>query len=241
MRLATLSLRIVPFFLLGAAAACADLPTGVADPLSGAETRGVDVSHWQGAIDWRAVESGGVSFAFVKATEGATFTDPAFAANWSGLAGTRIVRGAYHYFRPGADAAQQAAHFLRTAPVGAFDLPPVLDVEVTDGMDGATIARGVRTWLDAVSRATGKRPIVYTYPSFWNAHLSTQFIDAPLWIAHYRVGAPLVPSGWAGWAFWQHTDDGRVAGVSGPVDLNLFNGTSADLQSFVSSNGRFLP
>jgi lysozyme len=232
--------KALPLALLASAAACSDLPTGM-DPSPFGETRGVDVSHWQGVVDWRAVESEGISFAFVKATEGATYTDPRFAANWSGLGATRITRGAYHYFRPGTDAAQQAAHFLRTVPVGRLDLPPVLDVETTDGVDGATLARGVRTWIDAVERATGKRPIVYTYPAFWNAHLSTAFIDAPLWIAHYRAGQPSVPAGWTGWAFWQQSDDGRVPGVSGPVDLDVFNGTEMDLQSFVSSQGRLFP
>ena len=219
------------------AAACSDLPTESDVSLDG--VRGIDVSHWQGSVDWRAVESDGIAFAFVKATEGATFTDPAFAAKWSGVGGTSIVRGAYHYFRPGADAAQQAAHFLRTVRLSAWDLPPVLDVETTDGVDRATLERGVRTWLDAVSRATGKVPVIYTSRSFWQANLAgASFGEHALWVAHYGAVEPAIPFGWPRWTFWQHSESGRVAGISGPVDLNHFNGTRTGLSAFVSSQGK---
>lgn len=224
--------RLLPLLLLGAFAACDDLATGPAP--DGGLARGIDVSHWQGAIDWRAVEAGGIVFAFAKATEGATHTDPAFAANWAGMGATRIIRGAYHYFRPKTDAAEQAAHFLRTVRPGASDLPPALDVEVTDGVDRAALVRGVLAWLDAVEQGTGKRPIVYTYQSFYDTYLSGSLAGYPLWIARYGPDAPSL----SGWAFWQYSDAGSVPGVPAAVDLDRFNGSEAGLRNFVQSQGR---
>src|SRR3954463_7778594 len=104
--------------------------------------RGIDVSHFQGRVDWSAVEGDGVGFAFVKATEGSTFVDPAFRRNWSALGETRILRGAYHRFRTGRHARAQPEHFLAVFRISGADLPPVLDVEATDGLSDARLVRG---------------------------------------------------------------------------------------------------
>lgn len=218
--------------LLGAGA-CDALPTGPGP--AGGPLPGIDVSHWQGAIDWDAVAAAGVEFAFIKATEGGDYTDPRFAANWAGAGRVGVLRGAYHFFRPQTDARAQAEHFLRTVPLAPGDLPPVLDVEVTDGRSAQVIAAGVRTWLEEVERATGRRPIVYTRASFWTAQMGGGFGAYPLWVAHYGVSAPNVPAGWSGWTFWQHSDAGRVDGITGAVDLNWFNGDRAEMQAFASS------
>jgi len=188
--------------------------------------RGVDVSHYQGRVDWGAVEEAGVGFAFLKATEGASYTDPTFRRHWAALGETRILRGAYHRFKPTRDAAAQAAHFLAVVPVREGDLPPVLDVEATDGVSDARLIRSVRTWLDIVERRTGVRPIVYTKPGFRRAHLGTALDDYPLWIAEYGVESP----SHARWTFWQHSERGRVPGIEKIVDLDRFNGTHADLR-----------
>lgn len=224
--------RLLPLLLLGVLAACDETATGPA-PVD-RSVRGIDVSHWQGAIDWRAVEAGGIVFAFAKATEGATFTDPAFAANWEGMGGTRIIRGAYHFFRPQTDPAAQAAHFLRTVRLGASDLPPALDVEVTDGVDRATLVSRVLAWLDAVEQGTGKRPIVYTYQNFYDTYLAGSLAGYPLWIARYGGTPPSV----SGWTFWQFSDAGSVPGISAAVDLDWFNGSEAELRTFVQAQGR---
>lgn len=225
--------RAAAVLALLAAAACDDLATGPAQ--DDGLLAGIDVSHWQGAIDWPRVADDGVAFAFIKATEGGDYTDPRFAENWAGAARAGVVRGAYHFYRPQTDAVAQAEHFLRTVPLRAGDLPPVLDVEVTDGRTPATIAAGVRTWLETMERATGRRPIVYTRASFWTAQMGSGFGEYPLWVAHYGVARPNVPAGWSGWTFWQHTDAGRVDGIAGAVDLDWFNGGRAELQAFVSS------
>lgn len=195
--------------------------------------RGVDVSHYQGRVDWSAVEEAGVGFAFVKATEGVTFTDPTFRRHWTALGETAILRGAYHRFKPTRDAAAQAEHFLAVVRVREGDLPPVLDVEATDGVSDARLIRGVRTWLQTVERRTGVRPIVYTKPGFRRAHLGTALDDYPLWIAEYGVDSP----SHARWTFWQHSEQGRVPGIQKIVDLDRFNGTRGELRRLALSGG----
>ncbi len=111
---------------------------------------GIDVSHYQGVVNWGAVKAAGCSFAFAKATEGTGIVDSEFAANWSGMKAAGLARGAYHFFHPSEDAAAQASRFLATVQLQPGDLPPVIDVEVSDGADNATVVAGVQAWLDAV-------------------------------------------------------------------------------------------
>jgi lysozyme len=189
-------------------------------------TRGIDVSHYQGRIDWQAAADDGVGFAFVKATEGGHFVDPAFERNWAGLREVGIARGAYHRFRPRLSGIAQADHFLSVVSVTDGDLPPVVDVESVEGVGDARLVAGVRAWLGEVERRTGVRPIVYTKPGFRRAHLGTSLDDYPLWVAEYDVDEPSVGR----WAFWQHSERGSVAGIGRAVDLNRFNGTVDDLR-----------
>lgn len=221
----------VPVMALAPAVASAPSHAPRASAGEAASARGIDVSHYQGRIDWTAVEGDGVGFAFVKATEGTSFVDPAFRRNWNALGETRILRGAYHRFRPGRDAVAQAEHFLAVARVADGALPPVLDVEATDGVSDARLVRGVRAWLAAVERRTGVRPVVYTKPGFRRAHLGNALDDYPLWIAEYGVDSPSHPR----WTFWQHSERGRVDGIAKPVDLDRFNGSHAELRQLASA------
>jgi len=225
-----------PAAAMALAPAIAHAPAGASRGYAAeaASARGIDVSHYQGRIDWRTVEGDGVGFAFVKATEGTSFVDPAFRRNWNALGETRILRGAYHRFRPGRDAVAQAEHFLAVAPVADGALPPVLDVEATDGVSDARLVRGVRAWLAAVERRTGVRPVVYTKPAFRRAHLGNALDDYPLWIAEYGVDSPSHPR----WTFWQHSERGRVAGIPKAVDLDRFNGSRAELRQLASAAER---
>ena len=217
--------RIVP----GALAALV-LATGVhAD--APRRVPGIDVSHHQGTINWTAVKRAGIRFAFIKATEGGDWTDPAFAGNWRRAREAGVMRGAYHYYRPQTHSGVQARHFLRRVEVGENDLPPVLDVEATDGVSSATLRRGVRNWLHLVEAETGKRPIIYVTRRF-APHLAAEFGDYPLWLADYRSSGPSVPRGWRRWTFWQHSETGRVSGIRAPVDRNWFRGTLEELRQF---------
>jgi lysozyme len=185
--------------------------------------RGIDVSTYQGNVNWQSVANDGILFAFVKATEGVTLVDDTFARNWAAMKTVGIQRGAYHFFRPASSIQGQIDSFLRTVKLQPGDLPPVLDVETTGGLGATAICDRMAIWLDAVEKETGMQPIIYTYPGFWESLGTTRFSDYPLWIAHYTTAeSPWVSGGWHSWTFWQYTDRGRVAGISGNVDINIF-------------------
>ena len=194
---------------------------------------GIDVSHFQGHVDWQAVKAAGCVFAFAKATEGAGEVDPQFAANWAGMKAAGILRGAYHFYRAEQSATAQAAHFLSTVQFETGDLPPVLDIEVNDGVVGQPLVGGVQAWLDAVEPVAGVTPVIYTNTPFWNAHFNDQFGQYPLWVAHY-TSAPApspLPVGWTIWTFWQYSQSLGIAGVGGPADHDYFNGPLSQLQA----------
>jgi len=199
---------------------------------------GIDVYDGDGRVDWAAVKNSGKTFAFVRATEGVSIKDTAFARHWSVMKMNGIIRGAYHFFHPKtSDPVQQAKEFIKT--VGKFepgDLPPVLDVESDDNgrADATTIIKGMKLWLAEVEKAileqTGKKikPIIYTAPYFWKDTVGNppDFVDYPLWIAHYGVETPQVPATWGGknWLIHQYAGDvSNIPGVSGDGDLNRFN------------------
>ncbi|HWM90365.1 MAG TPA: glycoside hydrolase family 25 protein [Thermoanaerobaculia bacterium] len=194
------------------------------------DIQGIDVSHFQGTVDWQQVAQAGITFVFAKATEGITYVDPQFHANWAGINTAGLVRGAYHFFLANDDAASQAHLFLATVQFSPGDLPPVLDVEVTGGASDAQIWSGVATWLQLVEQATGRQPILYTAPGFWNSHEPDLSLTRyPLWLADY-ASQPVLPKGWTSWLFWQHSQSGSVSGVTGSVDLDVFSGTLQQLQ-----------
>lgn len=203
--------------------------------MSSAQLAGIDVSKWQGAVDWPRVKASGVVFAFARATYGAKEVDADFAANWRAMRDAGVVRGAYHFFVTHEDAAAQAELFVKT--VGrpeAGDLPPVLDVEAESGA-GANLVEGVKTWLAAVEQGLGRKPIIYTAPSFWNENMTDEFGAYPLWVAEYGVSEPRPVKGWTTWTFWQYSQGGSVAGVNGTVDLDRFKGSAADLAALCAS------
>ena len=196
--------------------------------------QGIDVSHYQGAVNWQGVKQAGVSFAFAKASDGGTGVDSQFKTNWQGMKTAGIIRGAYHFFEPTQDATAQANDFLRTVEsLQPGDLPPVIDVEISNGVSNSQMIGGVTTWLTIVQQGLGRAPMIYTMASFWNAHLDNQFGDYPLWVAHYDVQSPTIPQGWSNWEFWQHSQSGSISGVTGSVDLDYFNGSLADLMTFL--------
>jgi len=202
---------------------------------STAGVQGIDVSHYQGVIDWALVAEAGMAFAFIKATEGTSEVDPQLQDNWSGAKAAGLLRGAYHFFQPGEDPQQQAENFLSAVQTVPGDLPPVLDVEIPG--DASEILAGVKAWLTAVAHATAKTPILYTSPSFW-AQLGTSvsgFSQFPLWVAEYGVTTPKIPEGWTAWTFWQFSESGSVSGIEGAVDLDVFQGTLPQLRQMAGA------
>jgi lysozyme len=195
---------------------------------------GIDVSAWQGQIDWGAVQRSGRLFAFAKATEGATFVDRTFAANRAAMGQAGLVlRGFYHFARPDRNtAAAEAANFLRTVgPLGPGEVA-VLDIEVTPG---PAIGDWAAEWLSRVHQATGRVPMIYSYQSYLYEIPTSRLTGYPLWVAAWGDDNGQIPATqpktdrWSRWTFWQYTSKARVPGVSTQVDDNLFNGTPAEL------------
>lgn len=197
---------------------------------------GIDVSHWQGEIDWQRVAEKGKRFAFLKATDGHDFLDPTFGFNRSEARANGLLVGAYHFARPDpskGDAVEEARWFVSQADPKPGNLLPVLDLETSKGLDRTEVTLWIRRWLAEVRRLTGVTPLVYTSPYGW-AHRTGDSRapardGAPLWIAHWGVESPLLPAGdWDsnGWRVWQYTSDGHVAGIAGRVDLDVVPGSS---------------
>lgn len=199
----------------------------VSGPAAGYKLHGVDVSRHQRIVDWPSLKGAGISFAFIKATEGVTLRDSFFHKNWNGAQETKITRGAYHFFLAEKDAGVQAANFIVNVQLSPGDLPPVLDVEVTRGKTGEEIRAGMRTWLAIVEKAYGVRPIIYSSPVFYRRYLAGHFEDYPFWIASYGTKKKQAPPR-INWHFWQHTDAGRLDGIAKEVDLNVFHGDSSE-------------
>lgn len=197
--------------------------------------RGVDVSHHQGAIDWRALAGDGVRFAYMKATEGGDFRDPRFEENWREARATGVPRGAYHFFtlcRPGAE---QADNFIAAVPREAGALPPVIDAEhmgpCQSGPMIGDVPAEITVFLDRVERHYRSRPLIYTTREFHDAHLRGGFAGERFW-ARSLVLRPSFRTG--EWVIWQYHNYGRRAGVEGPVDLNAFAGSEAAFERFRS-------
>ncbi|RAK62720.1 glycoside hydrolase family 25 protein [Hymenobacter edaphi] len=195
--------------------------------LDGYSVHGIDVSSYQGRIDWEEVARHRVRFAFIKATEGVSLRDRRFARNWRGAKQAGICRGAYHFFQPNYDGTQQANLFTRTADLGPGDLPPVLDVEAPEFHDVAVMRQNIGTWLRLVERHYGVRPIVYSNYSFYRRYLAGHFDDYPLWLAHYEVEKPALAR--EKWIIWQHSDEAYIPGIRGHVDFNVYQGSYANL------------
>jgi lysozyme len=196
---------------------------------------GIDVSNWQGVIDWAKVAKSGYKFAFLKATEGGTYTDPTFANNRLNANANGIVIGAYDFAQPSTKAGQPEAEadlFVNVSSPKSGDLVPVLDLETTNNLTAAQLQDWVKRWMYRVYQRTGIRGAIYVSPSFWSTKMGNTAWFANngfrvLWIAHWTSGtSPTVPaSNWGanGWSFWQWTSSGTVPGISGRVDLDRFH------------------
>jgi lysozyme len=197
--------------------------------------RGIDVSHHQGAIAWPQVRKAGISFAFLKATEGRSFVDDRFAQNVKEAQAAGVIIGAYHFFRAAApeQAIAEADHYVETigqaGGTQVFGLPFALDLETPEGGTRSAIVTAARTFIARFKEKTGEDMILYTYPSFINEYLNHSLADLPLWYARYDVAQPEDRGGWQRWMFVQHTDKGQVPGISGPVDMNEFDGMEEEL------------
>lgn len=208
---------------------------GEMDYPEGYEIRGIDISHYQGVIDWDELRNNGVinkspiRFIMVKATEGSDRVDKRFAHNFTQAREYGYIRGAYHFWSNKSGATTQAQHFIKTVKLDEGDLPPVLDIELKPKSMGVEEFKdSVMRWLDIVEEHYDIAPIIYTYYKFKKAYLNDTVFDRyPYWIAHYYVDSVEYDGKWD---FWQHTDCGRLPGINGYVDLNIYNGSYYELQ-----------
>jgi lysozyme len=190
---------------------------------------GIDVSHHQDDINWDLVKNMQVKnikigFAFIKATEGIGRVDSHFNQNWFRSKDAGMCRGAYHFFLATKSGKLQAQNFIDVVNLKRGDLPPVLDVEQTYGVATDRLRREVKVFLQTAEQYYGVKPIIYTNVDFYKQYLDGQFDDYPLWVAHYlRQDTPRIKRDWI---FWQHSEGGRVNGVSYKVDFDVFNGDS---------------
>ncbi|RYF85758.1 MAG: glycoside hydrolase family 25 protein, partial [Chitinophagaceae bacterium] len=191
---------------------------------------GIDVSYYQGKINWKKVKQHKAAFAFIRATQGKNKTDTHFARNWKSARKAGIIRGAYHFFTPSLDATAQADNFIKRVTLESGDLPPVLDVERTEGQSADKIREGVSIWLEAAEEEYGLTPILYTNYRFYQRYLEGHFDRYPVWIAHYTKNSPAIAHE-SGWTFWQHSETGKVPGISKNVDMNVFSGSLENLTS----------
>ncbi|WP_176573459.1 glycoside hydrolase family 25 protein [Nonomuraea pusilla] len=187
---------------------------------------GIDVSNWQGSVDWAGHAQSGIAFAFAKATEGGDWTDTWFSRNWNGMRESWLVCGAYHFGRPKGDPVAQARHFLdtvrRAGGLRRGDLV-ALDLESNDGLRPELVARFARRWCETVERWTGLRPFIYTFPTFAQQGHCAGLGDHPLWLAapDWRGDDPPAPGPWRDWTIHQYANR--------PLDRNVFHGTRQQL------------
>ncbi len=212
-----------------------DLPRPTDYPI-----HGIDVSKFQGDIDWNAVAGSGVKFAWIKATEGGDNADARFQANWTGAKAAGVPRGAYHFVYWCRPPMEEMANFEQNAPVEGDALPPVLDVEATPTsktchrhLTQEDAIAEMKVMLDEMERHYGKRPIIYTTVDFYQAILSDgAFMDYPIWVRSVKY-QPSVKYGPRPWHFWQYQSDGSIAGIQAHVDRDAFFGTQKQWEAFL--------
>ncbi|MEW2175003.1 GH25 family lysozyme [Streptomyces sp. NPDC005406] len=205
---------------------------------------GIDVSHYQGTINWSSVKAAGISFAYIKATESTTYKDPTFSANYLHAYNAKVIRGAYHFARPSlSSGAAQANYFAGNGGAWSRDnltLPGMLDLE--GGCSGKSTS-AMQSWIldfyNTYKARTGRDVVIYTSPSWWNTCTggwSGMSARSPLFVAHWTSAtSPSIPSGFPYWTFWQYTDSGSVSGISGAVDRDRFSGDSSRLLALANN------
>ena len=201
----------------------------------GYKIHGIDISHYQGEVDWKRLKQTRqgqfpVQFIFMKATEGGDYSDDKFIANFDSAKVHGFIRGAYHFYNPKTDANKQADFFINSVKLEPGDLPPVLDIE-KKGRDVKKLQQDLKIWLRKVESHYGVKPIIYASYKFKTKYLNDSVFDSyPYWIAHYYVDSVRYQGEWK---FWQHTDVGTLPGIEDKVDLNIFNGSFSDLKGLL--------
>jgi lysozyme len=236
-------------FLLAGCGAADIIAHGDADPHPGVNrahslpVQGIDISKYQGDVDWRRVSRSGIRFAYLKVSEGGDHVDDRFYQNWAATAAAGIPRGVYHFMYWCRTASEQAVWFTQAVPQDPTQLPPVLDVEwnhASTTCPQQTTPEDARAkiqkMLEIMEYHTGKRPIIYTDIAFHRDVLEGHFPGYQFWLRSVAA-EPHQRFEDRPWTFWQYTATGRVPGISGDVDKNAFQGTEGDWERWLRENG----
>lgn len=196
------------------------------------KTVGIDVSEYQGEISWSYVDTienkYPLHFVFIRATAGNNVVDRRFKRNWEGAKKNKMIRGAYHYYRPNENSLEQAELFIKTVKLKTGDLPPVLDIEKLPKNQSMTnLKKGLRRWLQAIENHYKVKPIIYTGEKYYDDFLKEEFSDYLFWIANYNFYREEIQDDWL---FWQFTERAAVPGIEEKVDVNIYNGDLQQLQ-----------
>ncbi|MCZ6791937.1 MAG: GH25 family lysozyme [Candidatus Dadabacteria bacterium] len=198
---------------------------------------GIDISHHQDVIDWDVLKRSDISFAFIKATEGGDHKDTKFKENWKRAGDIGLVRGAYHFFTFCKTGREQALNYIDSVPFENNTLPPAIDLEFSGNCKARPskeeVLKELSVFAKLVKLKYGKDPIIYTTNESYNAFISGENLVYPVWIRDVYTKPGLKDN--SPWTFWQYTHKGRLHGIDGFVDLNVFNGTSGEFQNFLAS------
>jgi lysozyme len=196
---------------------------------------GIDISEYQDKIDWdilKEIEGGyPIEFVFIRATAGSNKKDKKFSKYWAKAKQKGVVCGAYHYYRPNENSLEQANNFIKNVTLVEGDFPPVLDIEKlprTQSIDRLKV--GLKRWLETVEKHYGVKPIIYSSESYYEDFLKEDFETYPFWIANYTAFYTDIEDEWS---IWQFTENGKVNGIKGPVDINIYNGNSVELKELL--------
>lgn len=188
------------------------------------EIKGVDISKYQGNVDFEKLKSAGIHYVFIRATEGITYQDEDYKQNHAGAKAAGLRVGVYHFYETNDDPIAQLNNFKTLVSLSTGDLAPVIDIEKLHQKDDQDLIVNLLKFLDGLESHYGIKPIVYTGKNFANQYLQ-DFSDYPLWLAEYGVNQPTIPANWKDWTFWQWSQSGTINGIDGAVDMDRFNGS----------------
>ncbi len=201
--------------------------------------RGVDVSRYQGEIDWAVLsEQDGISFAFIKATEGSSFTDPCFEYNYTEALQTKLRVGVYHFFSFDSAGKTQAEHFIKTVPKNDNMLPPVIDLEFYGDKESnppsrEAVQRNLDEMLNTLEEHYSVKPIIYVTEDSYSAYIEGAYEEYDIW--YRNVLTSKGPPDGRQWTFWQYTNRKKLEGYSGAekyIDMNVFRGTKEEFETY---------
>lgn len=204
--------------------------------------RGVDVSYYQGEIDWQVLAGENITFAFIKATEGSSHIDTKFMENWEQVEKTALKRGAYHFFSFESSGKAQAEHFISVVPKTAGDISPVIDIEFYGDRfynrpNAAETRKELQSLLDTLEAHYGVKPVIYATESSYSAYIRGHFDGYPLWIRNVYFSPNMGMPG--KWTFWQYDSEAKLQGYSGEeehIDLNVFYGSEKEWEEFLEDH-----